>query len=385
MHHIATWQADEDEEGSDVTATGCEVTLVGAARERGRAYGESCRGPIAEAIERWCDALADRRRSDHLDDPAATLRAAVETLGAAHHLERWVPGLPEEIAGIAEGAGHDPLLVWALSLMDEVWMLVDRDHPGRMLACSTVGAVPRDAPPLLGQTMDLPPCHAAVPALLHIHPDDGPAQHVLTFAGSVGLCGWNDAGLAVCCNSLSTLPGRADGLPVAGTVRAVLACEDVEAAWAIVRHASHACPQHVAVGGPGGLRGFQVSATGVAEHTVAPGDAYAHTNHPVLDPDAEPVDVPAPEGRADSIARLAHLTASAPRELVATAATLDDRTVPISCGDDTPSDGSVSAVTYAAQLTAPPTVRYRLGPPGTPWTSSSTSRPGITRGRGGSP
>lgn len=112
--------------------------------------------------------------------------------------------------------------------------------------------------------MDLPPCHATFPDLLHIEPDRGPAQHVLTFTGSVGLCGWNDAGLAVCCNSLGTLPGATDGLPVAGTVRAVLACENLEEeASATVRNAPHACPQHIAVGGPGGLRGFQVSATGV--------------------------------------------------------------------------------------------------------------------------
>ncbi len=215
--------------------------------------------------------------------------------------------------------------------------------------------------------MDLPACHAAFPGLLHIEPRKGPAEHVLTFAGSVGLCGWNDAGLAVCCNSLATLSGRTDGLPVAGTVRAVLACEDVEEAWAIVRDASHACPQHIAVGGPSGLRGFQVSAAGVVERAVRAAGTYAHTNHPVLASDVEPTRAPATADRTDSMARLSYLQASAPQDLGTTVTTLDDRSVPISCVDAGRGDGSISAVSFAAELSAPPAVHYRVGPPGMPW------------------
>lgn len=368
--NLDAWQAGGHQEGDDVNDRGGEITLSGDPRARGTAYGEACQGPITSAIERWCEELARRGSRGQapgrrVNDPAAILRAAVTRVTAAPHLDRWAPGLTEEIAGIAEGSGQDPQLIWALTLMDEVWMLVDRDHPGPVLGCSTVGAVPVSAPPLLGQTMDLPACHAAFPTLLHIEPYDGPAQHVLTFAGSVGLCGWNDAGLAVCCNSLAALPGRTDGLPVAGTVRAVLACEDLEEAWAIVRDASHACPQHIAVGGPGGLRGFQVSASGVVEHAVTPGGTYAHTNHPVRDTGANDATVNADQ--TDSIARLSYLQAAAPRDLSAMVTSLDDRSVPISCGPTGRADDSISAVTFAAELSAPPVAHYRVGPPGIPW------------------
>lgn len=336
-----------------------ELDLRGSPRERGHALGSACHDSIGRAIELWMDEL---RRI--VEDPVATTRSIVASSRFGPHLDTWAPGLSDEIAAIADASGHDPQLVTALSLMDEVWLGVDGAGHG----CSTIGAVPADRPPMLGQTMDLPPSHAAVPMLLHIHPDHGPAQHVLTFAGSVGLCGWNDAGIAVCCNSLDMLPARHDGLPVAGTVRAVLACSTLEEAWRIVRSADHASPQHIAVGGPGGLAGFQVSAAGVVEHPVAAGDTYGHTNHPIIDPAAAQLPEGRPAARADSRRRLAFLAAQAPCDLAAAEAALDDRTVPISCvGTPGASDDSISAMTYVAELATPPRVRYRVGPPGTPW------------------
>jgi len=355
-----------------------ELELSGTSRERGRAYGEVARGAIAGSIDRWCQELARDHRH-----PEVTLRQAVARIRAAAHLDRWVPGLTDEIDGIAQGSGHDPALVTALSLMDEVWWLLDADTGGGGPGpgCSTLGAVPPQGSPLLGQTMDLPSCHAAAPVLLHVEPPEGPTQHVLSFAGSVGLCGWNDAGLAVCCNSVSSLPGRAAGLPVAGTVRAVLACDDVEAAWEIVRAAAHGCPQHVAVGGPDGLRGFQVSADGVVEHAVDPGRAYAHTNHPIIDDSVEPDDAATRDGRAHSVARLEHLRRHAATDLATAVSVLDDRSTPISCSGDARAGGSISAVTYVAELSAPPLVHYRVGPPGAAWSNTEV----VTRDRAGSP
>jgi hypothetical protein len=80
--------------------------------------------------------------------------------------------------------------------------------------CSVIGLRrgPREAP-IASQNMDTPAYYAGT-QVLHEITGQGPVTTVLAYAGSTGLCGFNDAGVSICCNAMLTLPNATHGLPV---------------------------------------------------------------------------------------------------------------------------------------------------------------------------
>ena len=132
----------------------------------------------------------------------------------------------DEIAGIAAGANASVDEIFALNCLDEAWW-----WGGRGPGCSTVGlgSTPSGAA-ICGQTMDLDPWMDGTQIVLRLAPADGPSQVLLSRAGLVGLCGANEAGVAVLVNTLSQLPVTDNGVLVAGALRAAMATETVVAA-----------------------------------------------------------------------------------------------------------------------------------------------------------
>lgn len=333
------------------------VRLGGGPRQRGRAHGEALRGPIATRLERARADLA-RGLGTGLAGLDRDLGDLLGRTGFAASIERWVPGLIDEIEGIAEGAGIARLDAVALNLMDELaWLLAGTEVDD---SCSSL-AIRAPGGWLAGQTMDLEGGYDGSQAILRIEQEHGDAL-VLTSAGMVGLCGLNSSSVAIFCNQLISLRTSTGGLPVAAVVRGALSRPSFALAREFLGEIEHASGQNYLLAGPGGALNLECSAGGARECPAGEGAVW-HTNHPLASEDAEA----AGEGRsgfsASSAERLAYLSARVPaaRSREDLQAILSDRSVPI-CKVPGPDGRQLTFGALIAELSESPRAWIAPGP-----------------------
>ncbi|MFO1057612.1 MAG: C45 family peptidase [Dongiaceae bacterium] len=253
------------------------VEISGPPRERGRQHGEALRPAIRALDGRW-RAFVEQGTRLPADGFVERFLAETDFVPA---IERWTPGLLEEVRGIAEGAGLPFPTLLAIQLMDEEWWYAQAlaGHPH----CSSLGRV-GGGRALVAQNMDLPSWMDGAQAVLRLRGGaDAPDAILLTVAGMVGLCGVNAAGLGVCVNTLAQLPHCPDGLPVAFVVRGLLARRRLAEAETFLRDVRHASGQNYVVASTEGLIDLECSAAGavpVRPGSAPPGSAW-HTNHPL--------------------------------------------------------------------------------------------------------
>ncbi len=269
------------------------LTLTGSALERGRAHGEELRPLIQTHVARWLDLLAVNTG----EEPRAYVAALVSETNFRPAIERWTPGLLDEVRGMAEGAGVDEALIFGLQLPDEEWWfrlerrMAAGAWPGAVgEACSSLGVRPAAGhTPLTAQNMDMPNYMDGLQAVLRVQPSDGaPEALVFSVAGLIALNGVNRAGVSTCCNSLTELAHAADGLPVAFVHRGLLAQPTLAAAEAFVRGAPHASGQNFLLGGRERVAAFECSAHAVVEVTAeAASPNIWHTNHALVNGDRQ--------------------------------------------------------------------------------------------------
>ena len=265
------------------------VTASGSPELLGRTHGEQTASQIHSLLQRWREVVAHHDAAAHgvgggsLD---ALLDQVVHGSGFRETTARLLPDLVTEVDAIAQGAGISADEAFALNCMDEAWWLGSAGSGG----CSVL-AVGDLAPgsAVIGQNMDLDTWMDGGQLALRLSPDDGPRQVLMSRAGMVGLCGANDAGLAVMVNTLDQLPTDRAGVPVAFVVRAVLAQTSLDAAAEVLRTLPHASGQAYTLASPDGVRGFECGAGVVNEYrndADLPGRRW-HTNHPIAGPQAE--------------------------------------------------------------------------------------------------
>lgn len=258
------------------------LELHGTPYERGLAHGKALKTEIARHVGKWKTSIAEEAKAD----ADATV---VRFLSDTHFKEaarKWTPDLLEEIRGIADGSGQPYDTIFALQLLDELWVWLDKRDGEH---CSGVGASERGGKPaFVAQNMDLEGFRDGSQALLHIAGDAGtPEQYVFTAAGVVALDGLNAAGVGLVVNTLDQLKASKDGLPVAFVIRGVLARGRAEDALAFVKDVHHASGQNYLLGAGGRVHDFEASANKVAE--AMPGaDVVWHTNHPIANDDLRP-------------------------------------------------------------------------------------------------
>lgn len=259
------------------------VELRGAPRERGRQYGEALREPIARHIALTKEYLG---RESNVDPDAfiADFLAAVDFDAA---IDRWTPGLRDEVAGIAEGAGQSLADIQTLQYVDEVWWYAYYRRQGQDATlpekCSSLGVVTEDGV-IVGQTMDLPSYTEGCQALLRIAGEGArPDAYVVTLAGTVACYGVNRAGVGICCNTLMQLNHDPRGLPVAFVVRGVLGCTSFDEAARFVESVPHASGQNYLIGDPHQIASFEAGAGEVARYwPLESRKRTYHTNHPLV-------------------------------------------------------------------------------------------------------
>ena len=306
------------------------LTCAGSPGERGEQHGEALRGVIAAGLARWAESIG----ATHGVDPDAYIAGFVHGTEFLPAIQRWTPGLLDEIEGISRGSAQPWQWIYAYNLLDEEWTWARNQKSGIAPGCTVAGFAPESGTTLLAQTMDIPNIHDGTQAVLRLEPEDSPAALVFTHAGMIALTGCNEEGLAVVVNNLDMLPASRTGLPVACAIRGILAQRTLADAIDFISEVPHATGQHYGLAAPEGLASVEGWATGAAV-AVESGTRLLHTNHPlytkVIVGDAE-----SRYQRSRTRERLAYLDREAgpSRDVLGMQALLSDCTVPVSLGAD---------------------------------------------------
>jgi isopenicillin-N N-acyltransferase-like protein len=263
------------------------LTLTGTPRQRGRAHGESLRQEIHELLWYWKDFIAWTNTTS----PNEYIHQLVGRTNFIPAIEKWTPGLLEEVRGIAEGAGADFDDIYAFQLQDEEWWFgQERKQRQQTTAnyCSSLGwRGDGGHPSLVAQNMDLPDYLHGYQVVLRIQ-DDHLEGELLVFsvAGLVALNGMNSSPLGIVCNNLSQLNHSPHGLPVAYVLRGVLQQRSIDQAHTFLTAVPHASGQNYILGSPAQIIDLECSANQVAEYSPdGRTRGVCHTNHPFANRD----------------------------------------------------------------------------------------------------
>jgi hypothetical protein len=180
------------------------VSVSGTHREVGRQVGAATAGYVRRAVDFAGLVPADRTPDEHL------------ALAAAHRAvtQAATPWLVEEIDGAAEGAGVDPLALFAASI-EEIWdeRPSQVGTPAGAGRCSDLVAGPpatADGHLWVGHNNDLSEAAEDVVAIEWRVPGE-PVVFSLGLGPWISV-GWNDAGLSLTGNELSPTDDRV-GVP----------------------------------------------------------------------------------------------------------------------------------------------------------------------------
>jgi len=260
------------------------VDLAGTPYQMGLIHGQTLKAEIHELVRRWKSDLEATYRV-----PAEVfIRALLKKTDFKPAIERWTPGLLDEVRGIADGARIDFDTMYAYQLIDEVWAI----GPDVGLAkCTTVAAAKRNrSPAYVAQTLDLPSFYQGFQTVLRIRDErDGLETLVFTIPGVLAANGLNSRSVGVCVNAVTQLAYSTKGLPVDFVVRGILRQGSYEQAVKFLSDIVPAAPQTYVIGGPREVAVFERSAGKMSGFVPFEGAEFSyHTNHPLINDDFNP-------------------------------------------------------------------------------------------------
>lgn len=260
------------------------LSLRGSPLERGLAHGQALRPEIQHLVRAW---KADLEET-HGRDPDELIRLFLAETDFVPAIERWTPGLMDEVRGIAQGCEIDFETILAYQLPDEMWANageIAREH------CTSLGADAQDGrPTFVAQNLDIPTWYHTRVTVLHLeHQGTDLESLVVTVPGLVGANGMNNRAVGVCVNTLLQLKPSRSGLPVAFVVRGVLSRESHAESLEFLHAIEHASGQNYIVAGPEAAPGFECSERLVARFLPFEGARWTyHTNHPLVNENYRP-------------------------------------------------------------------------------------------------
>lgn len=259
------------------------LELAGTPYERGRTHGQTLKPEIQELVKRW---KADIEKSYPV--PATIyIQKLLEASDFMPAVERWTPGLLDEVRGIADGAGVDFRTMFAFQLIDETWVM---SSDLGLAKCTSMGARKKGGrPAFVAQNLDLPVFYNEYPTVLRLRGRGEPEALVFTVPGVVAANGLNDRSVAVCVNAVTQLAYSAKGLPVAFVIRGILRQKTYADAVRFLRDIQPAAPQNYLIGGPAEVTDIERSPNRLAEFLPFSGAEFTyHTNHPLVNDDFSP-------------------------------------------------------------------------------------------------
>jgi len=227
------------------------IELSGSPENRGHIYGESARDSIGVCMEQYGDDFS-RTNDVNLD---LFIDEFLENANFTPAINKWAPGILEEIKAIAKASNIDYKKLLTFNLGDETYWFAHYSKLGIKIDdgehCSSIAAYNQDGPPTVaGQNMDIYSWTEGHQVLLKIKYENSPVEaYAFAFAGNLGLNGINNQGVGINCNSLMELNPCIDGLPVGFVIRAVMEKQSWQAAKDFIFNIKHASGQHYLLSG----------------------------------------------------------------------------------------------------------------------------------------
>jgi predicted choloylglycine hydrolase len=271
------------------------VQARGSHRELGLQHGRQLQGAIHGFLQ-------DRRARVEalLMDTQSHATLGPRCHEYARLIERHLPGLAEEVHGLAEGAGIEVADAYLLQLRRELVGFSSMPRPVATGGDCTTLARCRGETAVIAQTVDLNGDMAREATALDITHADGRRLLMLSFTGLLGYLGLNDRGLAIGLNLV--LAGRwQPGIPEYMLIRHLLdTCDSVDAALERMRALPLASSRALTL-----CDGRRLV---VVEHVLndiqlLEGEELMHTNH-FLHPHFQQADELNPFSRGSSLRRL---------------------------------------------------------------------------------
>jgi isopenicillin-N N-acyltransferase-like protein len=260
------------------------VDLAGTPYEMGVTHGRALREEIRELVKRW---EADLERTYRV--PAEVfVRNLLTKTDFKPAIERWTPGLLDEVRGIADGSGLDFDTIYAYQLVDEIWAI---DGDLGFPKCTTIAAGPRKGDPsFVAQTLDIPGFYHGFQTVLRIRDErEGLETLVFTIPGVLAANGLNNRSVGVCVNAVTQLAYSRDGVPVDFIIRGILRKKTYGQAVKFLQDIRPAAPQTYVIGGPHEAAVFERSAGKMTRFVPFEGAEFSyHTNHPLINDDFNP-------------------------------------------------------------------------------------------------
>lgn len=256
------------------------ITLAGTPYERGCILGTK----MKQSIREFADTVTAVHRENN-----AWLKASRDPLIAfckrnLGFLEKHSPDLLEEMRGIADGAmlTFDDILY-----LNTFLELEDLRAPGlggsilpdALWGCTTFNVTSEataDGRAYIGQTYDMEKYYEKYLCVLRIREDNGPDQLILTFAGILGLCGINAAGIGAVINKVVATDAR-PGVIYPFIMRKLLASPRIGDALGAVIYAPRASGLNYQLAGSDVA--FCAETSAAWYELLEINGAIAHTNH----------------------------------------------------------------------------------------------------------
>ena len=285
------------------------VRVHGDATERGREYGRQARSRIETSISAYRDIFKYYANWDWsmVREFATGFEAPIKAFGSKYL---------DELHAIAEGAGVDALDIVAINVRTEImYSAKARDAakslPGECSAFALIAPPGSSEPLVLGENWDWLTHAFDTLVVLEATQDVGPAYVSVVEAGLLAKMGMNSAGLGLATNALASNYDIGEpGIPYHVMLRAILDCERVSEAFALIQGAHRSSSANYLVAHRDGsaldIEAMPGDFSRVHLHQ-AQDNVLLHTNH-FVSPTFDDVDVSL-WAMPDSPVRLARLRA----------------------------------------------------------------------------
>lgn len=249
------------------------IRVAGTHREVGRGVGAATAAALREAVDFDAILPTGRTRANQL---ALATRYRDVTRAAT-------PWLVEEIDGAAEGAGVDPLALFAASI-EEIWTVRPSQATDGVVVdgrCSDLVAGPpttADGHLWVGHNNDLSPASRDEIVAIEWRVPGEPVVFSLGIGPWISV-GWNDTGLSLTGNELSPNDERI-GVPRLLMVRQQLTARSMDEAVAMTLRPDRSSSYNTVLATPDGrMVNVEGSATDAEVEGLGEGGTFAHTNH----------------------------------------------------------------------------------------------------------
>lgn len=256
------------------------LELSGSPYEMGLTHGRALKDQIAEFLASITHVHQANNAYLKVDEDSL-IALCKKNLG---FLEKFSADLVEELRGIADGSGFSFDEILYLNSFLELEDLRAPGLGGKVLpdglwGCTTFNVTAQasaDGRAYIGQTYDMEKYYEKFLCLLRITPESGPAMLVVSFAGVLGVCGMNAAGLGAVINKVTATDAR-PGVSYPFVMRKALAAERVGDALGAMIFSPRASGINYQLAGGGAAFCAETSAS--YYQLLEIDGAIAHTNH----------------------------------------------------------------------------------------------------------